>query len=79
MKIQGMKVLRRWQTVHPLTKQKVVGVVVAWSPLSAQHAASTAQAMKDARDNQSVKGAKKAAEGGSFGGSGGFGFSCPIK
>lgn len=73
MKIQGMKVLRRWQTVHPLTGQSVVGVVVAWSPVSAQHAGSTTQSMKDARDNPSAKGTKKTKENGSFGGSGGFG------
>lgn len=71
MKIQGIKKLRRWQTTHPLTNQKVVGVVLAWSPLSAQHAAATTQTMKDARKNKKPK--TLTTKGGSFSGAGGFG------
>lgn len=71
MKIRGMKKLRRWQTTHPLTNQKVVGVVLAWSPISAQHAAATTQTMKDARENKKPN--SSVTKDGSFGGSGGFG------
>jgi hypothetical protein len=73
MKISGMKVLRRWQTSHPLTKQRVVGVVLAWSPLSAQHAVSTSQAITDAHNNGIKKTSTGAVTDGSFGASGGFG------
>ena len=73
MKISGMKVLRRWQVTHPLTKQRVSGVILAWSPLSAQHAKSTSQAMKDARDNGSKNASTGTVSGGSFEASGGFG------
>ena len=71
MKIQGIKKLRRWQTTHPLTNQKVVGVVLAWSPLSAQTAASTTQTMKDARENRKPN--SSGSKEGGFDGVGGFG------
>jgi hypothetical protein len=71
MKIRGMQKLKRWQTTHPLTGQKVVGVVVAWSPLSAQRAASTSQTMKDAAKNKTPKNTVNNA--GDFNASGGFG------
>ncbi len=38
MNIQGVTVIRKWSTVHPLTGGKVVGVVCAWSPSSARRA-----------------------------------------
>jgi hypothetical protein len=73
MEISGMKVLRRWQTLHPLTKQRVAGVVLAWSPISAQHAVSTSQAIKDSRNNAAKKTSTGAVSDGGFGASGGFG------
>lgn len=72
MKIQGMKKLRGWQIKHPLTGQEVVGVVVAWSPLSAQSAVATTQTMKDARSDKKPKSISTTKEN-NFDGSGGFG------
>ena len=35
LEIKGITILKRWQGEHPLTKQPIAGVVVAWSPLEA--------------------------------------------
>ena len=71
MKISGMKVLRKWEMVHPFTNQKVVGVILAWSPISSRNAQDTAQLMKDAGKNKKKKSPKGGK--GSYKSSGGFG------
>lgn len=37
--IKGIKTLKEWEAVHPLTGQKVMGVIVVWTPETARGAA----------------------------------------
>jgi hypothetical protein len=43
MSISGVAVLKRWSAVHPLTGEKVVGIVCTWSPRAAQRATQLKQ------------------------------------
>ena len=43
MSISGVAVLKRWSVIHPLTGEKVVGVVCSWSPRAAQRASQLKQ------------------------------------
>ncbi len=38
LNISGIKTLKKWKHIHPLTGKKVAGVVLAWSPQSAARA-----------------------------------------
>jgi len=54
LKISGIQKIHRWQSVHPLTKKPVVGVVISWSPKSATDAGKFAQKMNK-QPNKVVK------------------------
>jgi hypothetical protein len=43
--IRGIKTLRKWKAVHPLSGRKVMGVIVAWTPDSARGAQRLQSAM----------------------------------
>ena len=43
MSISGVAVLKRWSAIHPLTGEKVVGIVCSWSPRAAQRASQLKQ------------------------------------
>jgi hypothetical protein len=45
LRMSGIRNVRRWQSVHPLTNKPVVGVVIAWSPQSATQAGQMAEKM----------------------------------
>lgn len=36
--IKGISVLKEWEAVHPLSKRRVMGVVIAWTPTAARMA-----------------------------------------
>ena len=60
MKISGISVIKKWTAKHPLNGQTVCGVVVAWSPDSADRAKSLGQKLNTPPSSQSTSGKSSA-------------------
>ena len=70
--LQGATVLKRWKQRHPVTGRLVAGVVVAWSPSSAEFSRDTQQvlnrkASQGSRQSISPADLKKVQEGSDMG------------
>jgi hypothetical protein len=71
--LQGTKVLKRWKQKHPVTGRQVAGVVVGWSPSSADFAKEMKETLDQAPesggtdDNTTPVDAKEVESGSSMG------------
>lgn len=67
LKISGIQQIRKWRATHPLTGHAVAGVVIAWSPDAATHAAKVGRKMaaEPAKTSRKVPGGEKTYKAGS--------------